>query len=96
MTVDKSKKLTMIAGLVGSGKSALAGAIIGLVHKTAGSIKVRGSIAYVPQTAWIMNATVKENILFGKPFDKAKYDKVVNAAALIRYCCFLLTSPRWT
>jgi len=31
------------------------------------------NIAYVPQQAWIMNATVRDNILFGKEFDRVKY-----------------------
>lgn len=33
--------------------------------------------------AWIFNATIRENIIFGKPYDKEKYDKVVYAAALL-------------
>ena len=38
--------------------------------KVNGRVSVSGKIAYVPQTAWIMNATLKENILFGRDFDK--------------------------
>lgn len=30
------------------------------------------SVAYVPQTAWIMNATLRENIMFGQPEDEKK------------------------
>ena len=36
----------------------------------------------MPQQAWIQNATVKENILFGKPYDEARYKKVLNVCAL--------------
>ena len=39
-------------------------------------------MAYVPQQAWIQNATVKDNILFGRDLDQEKYDKVVEACAL--------------
>ena len=41
-----------------------------------------GSIAYVPQQAWMQNATVKENILFGKVFNSNTYEKVIDACAL--------------
>ena len=39
-------------------------------------------MAYVAQQAWIQNATLKDNILFGKPFNSQKYDKVLEASAL--------------
>ena len=41
-----------------------------------------GNIAYVPQQAWMQNATVKDNILFGKVYNKAKYEGVIDACAL--------------
>ena len=39
-------------------------------------------MAYVPQQAWIQNLTLKENILFGRTLDEAKYTKIVDACAL--------------
>lgn len=39
-------------------------------------------MAYVPQQAWIQNATLKDNILFGKAFEEQKYHCVVEACAL--------------
>ena len=47
------------------------------------NISLQGSVAYVPQQAWIQNATLKDNILFGLPFTQAKYDKVLDACALL-------------
>ena len=41
-----------------------------------------GDVAYVPQTAWIMNTTLKQNILFGRKEDEAKYQEVVKACSL--------------
>jgi len=41
-------------------------------------------VAYVPQTAWILNATVRDNILFGSPYDKKKYKETVVACALVK------------
>lgn len=43
---------------------------------------LQSSLAYVPQQAWIQNATVKDNILFGKPFNKKRYTKVIYSCAL--------------
>lgn len=42
----------------------------------------QGTIAYIPQQAWIQNATLRDNILFGKPFDKVLYNRVIEACAL--------------
>lgn len=39
-------------------------------------------MAYVPQQAWIQNATLRSNILFGKKVDKSKYQNVINACGL--------------
>ena len=43
----------------------------------------QGSLAYVPQEAWIQNLTLRDNILFGKSMDKNKYSKVLSACALL-------------
>ena len=43
---------------------------------------LQGSIAYVPQQAWIQNLTLRQNILFGKSCYKETYSKVVDACAL--------------
>ena len=39
-------------------------------------------MAFVPQQAWIQNLTVRENILFGRPYDRDFYRKVIEACAL--------------
>jgi ABC-type transport system involved in cytochrome bd biosynthesis fused ATPase/permease subunit len=52
------------------------------MNKVHGHVSVSGTIAYVPQTAWIMNTTLRENILFGREFDKNLYDRVIEACAL--------------
>jgi len=41
-----------------------------------GEVNVRGKVAYVPQQAWMRNATLRNNILFGKKFKQEGYDKV--------------------
>lgn len=40
-----------------------------------GSIAMNGSFAYVAQQAWILNATLRDNILFGKEFDEERFVK---------------------
>ncbi|KAJ5078871.1 multidrug-resistance like protein 1 isoform i [Anaeramoeba ignava] len=77
------RKLTMIIGPVGSGKSSLLAAILGEMVQLQGKTTIKGSIAYVSQEAWIQNGTVKENILFGNVFDKKRYNQVIESCALI-------------
>ncbi|KAI9003550.1 P-loop containing nucleoside triphosphate hydrolase protein [Gaertneriomyces semiglobifer] len=74
--------LLAIVGSVGSGKSSLISAFLGEMYKVSGEVIVSGSLSYVPQNAWIMNATLKENVVFGKPFDQKFYDEVISACGL--------------
>ena len=74
--------LVMVIGPVGSGKSTLLAALTRFLVRDAGSVCMRGSCAYVPQTAWILNATVEKNITFGMPKDAAKYAAAIAAAQL--------------
>ncbi|KAJ1896492.1 hypothetical protein LPJ66_003952 [Kickxella alabastrina] len=78
----KRSELVAVIGRVGSGKSSLASAILGEMVKSAGSVTLCGSVAYVPQQPWIMNATLRDNILFGHRFEQEFYDKVIDACAL--------------
>ncbi|KAF9576697.1 hypothetical protein EC968_005470 [Mortierella alpina] len=74
--------LTAIAGRIGQGKSSLLSAIMGEMYKLNGAVTVYGDLAYVPQQAWIINATVRDNILFGKPYDQEKYESIIFASGL--------------
>ncbi|GAV06011.1 hypothetical protein RvY_16054-1 [Ramazzottius varieornatus] len=74
--------LVAIVGQVGTGKSSLVAAMLGLMEKLSGDVAVKENIAYVTQQAWIQNLTLKDNILFGKPFDEKKYERVLEACAL--------------
>lgn len=75
-------ELSCIVGRVGAGKSSLLQAVLGDLWKVNGEVVLRGKTAYVPQTAWVMNASVKENIVFGHRWDPQFYDKTVQACAL--------------
>ncbi|XP_017579160.1 canalicular multispecific organic anion transporter 2 isoform X1 [Pygocentrus nattereri] len=74
--------LLAVVGHVGCGKSSLVSALLGEMEKLEGHISIRGSVAYVPQQAWIQNATLRDNILFGKPYVEQKYRCVLEACAL--------------
>ena len=76
-------ELVMIVGKVGSGKSSLIGALLGEMICKGGVVGHKGSIAYVPQQAWILNATVRNNILVDIPYDENKYNQVLDAADLV-------------
>ncbi|QKX53596.1 uncharacterized protein TRUGW13939_00675 [Talaromyces rugulosus] len=78
----KRNELVAVIGTVGSGKTSLLAALAGDMRLTDGNIDLGASRAYCPQYAWIQNATVKNNILFGKDFDEKWYNKVVDACAL--------------
>ncbi|XP_078357372.1 ATP-binding cassette sub-family C member 4-like [Oculina patagonica] len=79
----KPNTLTVITGHVGSGKSTLLASIAGEVTVSTGTITCPGSIAYFPQTAWIFSGSLRDNILFGNPYDKDKYLNVIQACALM-------------
>ncbi|GAB6029961.1 hypothetical protein CHUAL_005656 [Chamberlinius hualienensis] len=74
--------LVAVVGPVGSGKSSLISALLGEMDRIEGRINIKGSVAYAAQQAWIQNATVKENILFGKEVDDHLYDQCIHACAL--------------
>ncbi|XP_061612371.1 ATP-binding cassette sub-family C member 3 isoform X10 [Phyllopteryx taeniolatus] len=74
--------LLAVVGHVGCGKSSLISALLGETEKLEGDVSVRGSVAYVPQQAWIQNATLRDNILFGKLYNEQKYRCVLEACAL--------------
>ena len=47
-----------------------------------GEVTVKGVIAYASQQPWIFSSTLRENILFGKPFQPQWYNRVIEACAL--------------
>ncbi|KAI4350307.1 hypothetical protein L6164_004775 [Bauhinia variegata] len=81
MKVERGMRVA-VCGMVGSGKSSFLSCILGEIPKLSGEVRVCGSAAYVPQSAWIQSGNIEENILFGSPMDKAKYKKVLHACSL--------------
>ena len=81
LTVGRDE-LVAVIGSVGSGKSSLLAALAGDMRKTNGSLTLGSARSFVPQYAWIQNETFKENIIFGKEFDRRRYNAVLDACAL--------------
>uniref|UniRef100_A0A8C4Z0Z0 Uncharacterized protein n=1 Tax=Gadus morhua TaxID=8049 RepID=A0A8C4Z0Z0_GADMO len=81
--IDLRGSLVGICGGVGSGKSSLLSALLGQMTLLEGSVAASGAFAYVSQQAWILNNSLKENILFGQEYDQDKYSAVLEACCLL-------------
>jgi ABC-type multidrug transport system fused ATPase/permease subunit len=76
----KKGELVAVVGSVGSGKSSLLNGLLGEMLLQSGQVRVHGSIAYCDQRPWILNDTVQGNVLFGQPYDEARFDAALYAA----------------
>ncbi|XP_006459320.1 hypothetical protein AGABI2DRAFT_66472, partial [Agaricus bisporus var. bisporus H97] len=75
-------QLVAIVGSVGSGKSSFLQGLIGEMRRTSGQVIFGGTVAYCSQNAFIQNATVRENVCFGRPFESVRYWKAIKDACL--------------
>ncbi|OQR87460.1 ATP-binding Cassette (ABC) Superfamily [Achlya hypogyna] len=75
--------LVVVHGKVGSGKTSLCRAILGELHTLGGVMAVHGRVSYCPQEAWIQHMSLRDNILFGHPFDARRYASVIDACGLV-------------
>ena len=73
-----------ITGAVGSGKSSLLAAILGELPLHKGTISYHGKLAYVPQIPWVFSGTIRENILFGLPFNEERFQQVIHICELTK------------
>jgi ABC-type multidrug transport system fused ATPase/permease subunit len=91
-------KLTLIAGSTGAGKSSLLTALLGEMKLVRGSVffptgknrivnpntGLSETVAYAAQTPWLLNATIRDNILFGEEYDEKRYNAVIKGCALAK------------
>jgi len=75
-------KLCAVVGPVGTGKSTLCSAVLNETLLESGQISVKGKVAYAAQSPWILNASLRDNILFGIPMDQDRYEKVLEVCQL--------------
>jgi len=96
-TIERGS-LVAVVGSVGSGKSSFLSAILGEMESIGGSkvymppkkgdestVTSAGNnniVSFCSQSPWVVNDTLRGNILFGRPYDAARYDQVVAACAL--------------
>ena len=52
------------------------------MKKIKGDVVFGGSTSYVSQAPWVMNASFRDNILFSKEDDDARFEEIVDACAL--------------
>ncbi|KAL1921756.1 uncharacterized protein VTP21DRAFT_10398 [Calcarisporiella thermophila] len=76
-------KLSLVVGPTGSGKSSLLLALLGEMNRVEGQVFLPPRVvAYVSQTAWLQNATIRENILFGSALEEERYQRVIEVCGL--------------
>lgn len=63
-------------------QSSLLSAVLRELPPSQGLVSVHGRIAYVSQQPWVFSGTVRSNILFGKKYEKERYEQVIKACAL--------------
>lgn len=66
----------VVSGPSGSGKSTLLAAVLGELLRTAGLCTVNGTCALAPQEPWLLGASVRQNVIMGRPFDDERYEQV--------------------
>ncbi|KAI0328372.1 multidrug resistance-associated ABC transporter [Cubamyces sp. BRFM 1775] len=86
----KRGRINLIVGPTGSGKTSLLMALLGEMHaipmgpESFVSLPRTGGVAYAAQESWVLSDTIRNNILFGAPFDEVRYAKVIQQCALER------------
>ena len=61
-------ELVAIVGAVGSGKSSLLAACLGELRCVGGGHSLQGTVSLCAQQPWLASGTLRENVLFGKPY----------------------------
>eukprot|EP00934_Nitzschia_sp_Nitz4_P008776 Nitzschia sp. Nitz4//scaffold175_size95217//10753//15087//NITZ4_004718-RA/size95217-processed-gene-0.45-mRNA-1//1//CDS//3329538924//8766//frame0 len=82
--------LVAVVGQVGSGKSSFLSALLGEMESIQNSkvytpgcgTNVEGSVSYCTQSPWVVNETLRGNVLFGREYDEARYNEVLDCCAL--------------
>ena len=80
-SVEKGNFVCFI-GQVGAGKSSLLKSLLGQLTKIQGELELNGSVGYIPQEAFLLNDTLRNNILLGREYDQQKYERIVKMSQL--------------
>lgn len=77
----KRGQLVAVVGRVGAGKSMFLKALLGELPSE-GPVEIRGTVSYASQEPFIMNSSFRQNICFGREYDKLRYEEVIDATDL--------------
>ncbi|XP_076231417.1 putative multidrug resistance-associated protein lethal(2)03659 isoform X2 [Calliopsis andreniformis] len=83
LTVQTGSFIAII-GQIGAGKSSLLQAMLRELSLEDGVLETHGKISFADQKPWIFASSIKQNILFGQPMNKARYDEVLRVCQLQR------------
>lgn len=72
----------VVVGQVGCGKTTFLKSILNETKLVRGEMEIKGRMAYVEQDPFIFPGTVKDNILFGKEYDREKFQEVIKFCEL--------------
>jgi ATP-binding cassette subfamily C (CFTR/MRP) protein 1 len=78
----RAPSMVMLCGPVGSGKTTTLLGILGQLDRVSGQTALAGTIGVAGQTPFILNATLRDNVLFGSPMDEARYAQCLKTACL--------------
>ncbi|KAG1747913.1 uncharacterized protein EDB91DRAFT_1245381 [Suillus paluster] len=82
--------INLVVGPTGSGKTSVLMALLGEMHFMPSgptswfNLPRKGGVAYAAQESWVQNETIRDNILFGAPYDEIRYKNVLHQCALER------------
>lgn len=79
----REKALNVVTGPTSSGKSSLLLSLLGETTLESGKATCPRDVAYVPQTAYLQNSTIRQNILFYSPYDEQRYKQIIYACDLV-------------
>jgi ATP-binding cassette subfamily B protein len=105
LTITKGSRIGFV-GSTGSGKSTLLDIIMGLLAPTAGNVLVddvpitdsqlkawQQNIAHVPQSIYLADTTIAENIAFGVPANAIDMERVKKAAQQAQIADYIESQP---
>ncbi|KAN0028502.1 hypothetical protein ACTFIV_010347 [Dictyostelium citrinum] len=75
-------KLTIICGVVGSGKTSLVNGLIGEIYRVNGRVNMPNQISFTTQQPFLLSSSLRDNILFGKEMNFQRYKQVIEACCL--------------